>query len=282
MEDIPIKCKTPIAILMAAYNAEKYIAEQIDSIIDQANQEWTLYIRNDGSTDSTQKVIDSYTDTYPDKIIQIDKGGENLGCNKNFYRLLEYIESDYYMFCDSDDVWIQDRVEKMMSKIKSVEMNYPQTPVLVQSDSEIVDENLNMISHSLWETYKISDFQLTDYNSISVKCTTGGASSIFNHLTKDVFFPIPDNKRLMYDHWLGMQTSKHGIIVPLRIQLNKYRQHSGQVCGLTDKKSFLSRLFQLNRNIKHLIKDAQMLKDIGYGNYSKFFYYRIKSYFFYN
>ena len=60
-------CQTPIAILLATYNAEKYLKEQIDSLLLQTCQQWTLFIRDDGSTDATQVIIDDYLSSYPNK-----------------------------------------------------------------------------------------------------------------------------------------------------------------------------------------------------------------------
>ena len=93
-----INNKRTIAILLAAYNAEQFLSEQIDSIIQQVYTDWTLYIRNDGSEDTTQLIIDNYVEKFPDKIIQFDKNGQNLGCIGNIFRLFEEIESNYSMF----------------------------------------------------------------------------------------------------------------------------------------------------------------------------------------
>lgn len=266
-----IQCPTPVAILMAAYNAEKYIEEQIDSIIAQTSSDWTLYIRNDGSKDGTQSIIDSYVSRYPEKIIQIDKGGENLGCNKNFYRLLETVEADYYMFCDADDVWVKNRVELMRNAISEHEHEDSNCGILVQADSYVCDENLNVINNSLWRLNKLSYRDLTNFNSICISCTIGGASSIFNQTAKKIIIPIPGNTRIMYDHWIGMAISKNGKIFTLPIPLNFYRQHTGQVCGIAKRTSFIESIKQLPKKLENLKKEALMLKDVGYGGKRKFY-----------
>ena len=124
----------PIAILLAVYNGEKYLSEQIDSILDQTNTSWTLYIRNDGSSDGTQRIIDSYLRRFPDRIVQIDRGGANLGCRGNFFRLMETVEADYYMFSDADDVWLPEKIQRSFSLLKQKEQLYERT--LIPNDQD--------------------------------------------------------------------------------------------------------------------------------------------------
>ena len=92
-----------IDILLASYNGEKYIAEQIESILSQTFTDWRLLIRDDGSSDNTPAIIESYAEKYPGKIevVHDDKGGGNFV--KNFFELLGHAEADYVMF-DSDHV----------------------------------------------------------------------------------------------------------------------------------------------------------------------------------
>ena len=100
--------KRSIAILMATYNGEKYLKEQIDSIMNQTNHDWTLYIQDDGSKDKTLDIIKSYSD---ERIVWVDNGLTRQGCCMNFMSLLNKVESSYYMFCDQDDVWLPEKVQ---------------------------------------------------------------------------------------------------------------------------------------------------------------------------
>lgn len=276
MKTNTLQCTTPVAILLAAYNADKYLGVQIDSIIAQTSHDWTLYIRNDGSIDGTQQIIDYYTKRYPDRIVQIDIGGENLGCNKNFYRLLEVVEAEYYMFCDADDCWVDSRISLMLNKIRQKENIMPDIPILIQADSFICDDSLSIIHKSLWAYENLTEKALTNHNSILINCTTGGASSILNHHCKSVIFPIPECKRLMYDHWIGIQVSKNGVIGTLSVPLKYYRQHAGQECGISHKRSVTQRILNLSKTIRQTFDNANMLSEIGYGHKIKYFINRIK------
>lgn len=266
----------PIAILLAAYNAEKYLVEQIDSLLNQTNQDWVLYIRNDDSKDNTQKIIDSYIEKYSNRIIQIDKGGENLGCRNNFFRLLEVVESDYYMFCDADDVWLPTKIELSYKFLKEKETKYPTMPILVHTDAVICDEKLNLIVPSFWEYTGINPEKFVTYNYVAVCCTVGGAKSVFNKKVKDFIFPLADNS-FMFDYWLALNVAQHGYIFPLHKPLILYRQHSEQVLGVTigsknEIKNKLSHFFLL---IKEYHDNAKILKSIGYGSCAKYYWYKL-------
>ena len=128
--------KASIAILMATYNGENYLREQIDSILCQTNQDWTLYVQDDGSKDATLDIIKSYDD---ERIVLVDVGLTRQGACMNFMSLLNMVESEYYMFCDQDDVWFVDKVEKSLGRMKKEEMYYGKDkPILVFSDASVI------------------------------------------------------------------------------------------------------------------------------------------------
>ena len=112
-----------VEILMPVYNGEKYLAEQIDSILSQSYSEWILKIRNDGSTDNSQTIIDQYCNKYPDKIKCIKEPKENIGLIKSLNILLENPIGNYLMFSDQDDIWLKDKIIDTLTEIKKIEKN---------------------------------------------------------------------------------------------------------------------------------------------------------------
>ena len=102
-----------IAILMSTYNGERYLREQIDSLLNQTYKDWKLYIRDDGSTDETISIIESYVNDYPDLIVLLKDDLGNLGSARSFMRILSVVDADYYMFCDQDDVWLPNKVKDL-------------------------------------------------------------------------------------------------------------------------------------------------------------------------
>ena len=108
-----------IEILMATYNGEKYIREQIDSIISQTYSNWTLLIRDDVSKDDTVKIIKEYEKKDKRiKLLEDNKG--NLGFVKNFEELLKNSSEDFIMFSDQDDYWLEDKIEKYINELKKI------------------------------------------------------------------------------------------------------------------------------------------------------------------
>ena len=99
-----------IEILMATYNGEKYIGEQINSIINQTYTNWNLLIRDDGSKDKTLNIIKKY-EKMDNRIILIRDNKDNLGFVKNFEELLKISSSELIMFSDQDDVWKKDKIK---------------------------------------------------------------------------------------------------------------------------------------------------------------------------
>lgn len=264
-----------IAILLAAYNAEKYLAEQIDSVISQTNQDWTLYIRNDGSKDNTAKIISEYCEKYP-KIIAIDRDGENLGCRNNFFRLLEVVESNYYMFCDADDVWFNNKIELSINEMRKLELVNSNKPLLVHTDSAIYDANLNLIKESYWKSVNINPDKFLSFNLICICCCIGGSTMLFNKQVKDLMFPL-ENNEFIFDYWIAINTVKYGIISTIHIPTKKYRQHNTNICGVTvgEANSIYNKLKKSTSLFKRYRQESNMLKTIGYGSFAKYLFYKL-------
>ncbi len=264
-----------IAILLAAYNAENFLAEQIESLISQTNSDWTLYIRNDGSKDGTDKIIEHYCSSYSN-IIEIEKGGKNLGCRNNFFSLLEAVDSTYYMFCDADDVWLENKIEISLTRMKELERNNANKPLLVHTDSAVYDGDLNLIAKSYWRSVNINPDKFLSFNLICVCCPVGGSTMLINKNVKQLMFPLVENN-LIFDYWIAINVVKYGIISTLHIPTKKYRQHGANVCGVTmgRKNTFLFKLKNSFSLIKKYKKESQVLDTIGYGGFMKYLFFKM-------
>jgi len=115
-----------IAIIMSVYNGEKYIKEQIGSIIAGDCKDWKLFIFDDGSKDNTENIVKEFVRSYPDKIY-FEKNRENLGAAGNFFNGTKRVkaelapEAEYFCFSDQDDVWVEDKLSRSLAKIRQIE-----------------------------------------------------------------------------------------------------------------------------------------------------------------
>lgn len=134
--------KGKIEILMATYNGESFIKQQIASIQNQTMKDWRLYVHDDGSTDSTVSIIRDMASQDP-RIILIDDGISFHAPAPNFMHLLKQANSDYVIFSDQDDIWLENKLEIMYHKIQQCD---PSVPTAIYSNGYIYNSDTNEIS----------------------------------------------------------------------------------------------------------------------------------------
>lgn len=159
-----MKNNTPIAILLATCNSEKYLNRQIDSILEQTNQEWTLFIRDDCSTDDTLQMINRYAETHKNKIIKLSPGPQRSGAAYNFESMLQAMSSEYYMFSDHDDAWLPSKIDDSIKQIQLMEKEFPGTAVVVHTDLAVTDENLQIIHPSFYKKIRVNPAYFASFN----------------------------------------------------------------------------------------------------------------------
>lgn len=232
-----------IDILLATYNGEKYIQEQLDSILNQTYTNFNLYISDDCSSDSTVDILKEYE--KKDSRIKVFVQEKNLGYVLNFEFLLKQVTSDYYMLSDQDDVWLPEKVEKSYNKLVKENLD------LVFTDLEIVDKNLNKIHDSMFKFLKI-DKRIKKYNDYRLlyldNCATG-CTIISRSKFLDLILPVPSTtKYLIHDYWIALVVSMYGRISYIDEPLIKYRQHGNNQVG-TDKLSTKFPKFSMVRDL---------------------------------
>lgn len=216
-----------IVILLATYNGGRFLSSQIDSILAQTYTDWVLHIRDDGSTDNTLSVIREYTQRYPSKII-FHQDDRHLGVCHSFLELLRLAKGNYYMFCDQDDVWLPQKVEKTFAAIKSAEGD-GKMPVLVHTDLKVVDQNLDVISPSFFNFQKLIQDDIT-LSGLLVQNYVTGCTIMINRALKEKCGAIPQSC-IMHDWWLALAAVAFGRLVCVNEPTMLYRQHSGNQVG---------------------------------------------------
>lgn len=225
-------------ILMAAYNGEQYIGEQIDSILVQTCDQWHLTISDDGSTDRTPEIIDEYVNRYPDKITHHHAGRRFGNARDHFFHLLSECKAPYILFCDQDDVWYPEKLEKVLSELMRTERNYgAETPILVFSDQTPTDAQLEPLAPSLMR-YQDQFFEYFDYRSILMQnVVTGGSMCINRSLAALAMKCSAHVPTVMHDWWIAAVAARFGKIVYIDEPLGKYRQHGQNSIGAKDVRS---------------------------------------------
>lgn len=238
-----------LTILLATYNSGRFIREQLDSLFAQTYSDWRLVVRDDCSSDNTIAIIKEYMERYPSKIKILDNEGKSLRAYRNFYELLSKVESDYYMFCDHDDVWLPNKIEVSMARIKEVELNG--LPVIVHTDMRVVDQNLNTLSESFWHYSKMLP-EHTKFKELVLCNSVNGCAMLFNHKAKEVALPHVDHAT-MHDMLVTRSVAAcGGIISPIYIQTVLYRQHTGNVVGANERNAmfYFKKLMSLRKTLK--------------------------------
>jgi len=216
---------------MATYNGEKYIGEQLESLLAQTYTDWQLIVRDDCSSDKTMDILRSYQQKYPQKIQVIKAETPSGGAAQNFFKLLDYVENDYVMFCDQDDVWLPNKIALTMERMQESEGRYGRDmPILVHTDLWVVDENLQTLNPSFFAMAKMNPLKNT-LNDLLVTNTVSGCTMMINKalLNQTV---IPSRDALMHDSWIALVAQLFGEIVTLRKATLRYRQHGNNSCGV--------------------------------------------------
>ncbi len=212
-----------VTILLSTYNGEKYICEQIDSLLKQKNVDVQILIRDDGSKDSTVSLIESYAD---ERIIHY--AGNNIGVVGSFMELIEKApDSDYYAFCDQDDYWLDNKLEKALEKLKEID-----NPIsLYCSANTLVNENLEPLVNNS------KSVNIITYGGILLKCCSIGCTYVFSKEALQYIRKKAINTRvMMHDAWILRVIASVGEVVYDNDSYILYRQHGGNVVGSTNSK----------------------------------------------
>ena len=223
-----------VCVLLSTYNGETYIEEQLDSLLRQKDVDLRIVIRDDASKDNTIKIIEDYikNNTSGAGITLLESDG-NLGPAKAFLELLKKAPSaDYYAFCDQDDVWLEDKIEKTRRHMERLEEDGGKDrPALVFSDLAVVDEDLCVIAKSMNEYQKL-DPERTGFGDLLIQSVVSGCTMMMNRacVEKAMQGFNPDNI-IMHDWWCSLVAARFGRISYLDEAPILYRQHGGNSIG---------------------------------------------------
>ena len=266
-----------IAVILCTYNGEKYIEMQLQSLQNQTYKDIKVYIHDDGSTDSTLQIIESFMASNSLKCVIMNDECKHRGAGPSFMWALEHINADYYMFCDQDDYWLPTKVEHTYNRMMEVEWNNLGKPILIHTDLKLTDGQLNITTESFW---KYSNFQVDiskDKQYISFGNIVTGCTMIINNEAKKVSYPY--DGKMLHDYWIALKVAKYGIIENIKEQTILYRQHGNNEAGAGN--AYERRKVGYSSFLKNLSEEITLYKDVaGKGVFfwllhrAKYFYYR--------
>lgn len=235
-----------IDILLATYNGERFLEEQLESLISQEFSDWRILARDDGSSDATLAILKRYRERLGGKLLLVENDGVRLGAAGSFSELMRHSGAPYLMFCDQDDVWLPGKVVKTLGKMREMEARHgAEAPLLVHTDFRVVDESLQSLAPSGWG-YQKSDPDRSDLNRLLVQNVATGCTVMVNGTLRDLALPIPSGT-LMHDWWLALIAAAFGAIGYLAEPQLLYRQHGVNAVGAKgwSSVSFLKQLRSL-------------------------------------
>ncbi|KAF3362596.1 dTDP-rhamnosyl transferase RfbG [Chlamydiales bacterium STE3] len=219
-----------VQVLLAVYNGEQFIEEQITSILNQSYPLIHLIIRDNASQDATKAIIKKIVAEHPGKITLISSP-TNDGVIGNFAKLAEASSADYVMFSDADDIWQQDKVAQSLEKMQQLEeIHGPKFPLLVHTDLTIVNRDQQLIHSSFWKYSNLVPEKGHYLSRQLVQNVITGCTVLTNRPLLDLALPFPHDI-VMHDWWLGLVAIALGKVACIDKQTMLYRQHGGNDTG---------------------------------------------------
>lgn len=222
-----------VSIVIATYNGEKYVEEQIESILKSTYQDFKIYIYDDGSKDDTINILKRYESQYPEKI-HVTQNETNLGVTMNFVKGFCRTTTDYIMFCDQDDVWQPEKIAISLKRLRHMEAQTGKDmPMAVFTDAVVVDQKLNPIFASFFQSGHL-DPKKTDLSHLLMENKLIGCTVMVNGALRKMIqsHRLPKDIRL-HDWWIALTAAAFGRISYVNERTLLYRQHGSNVVGNT-------------------------------------------------
>ncbi len=233
-----------IAVLLSTYNGEKFLCEQLDSLLAQSYSNFLLVVRDDGSCDGSVSLLQSYVEKHPGRIHLLAPDNGNKGASGSFAFLIDYVlrtksalglPSAYMMFCDQDDIWYPDKIEKQIAAMLEAERTQNTTsstlqpPTLIHSDLEVVSKQNTVIAKS-FISYQGLQIERNTFPNLLISNLVTGCTALINESLAQRAVPVPVNA-IMHDWWLALVATAFGHLVYLDTPLVRYRQHGNNAIG---------------------------------------------------
>jgi glycosyltransferase involved in cell wall biosynthesis len=252
-----------VSVVLASYNGEKFIGEQLQSILSQTEERLEVIVRDDASTDDTQRIAAQYASR--DRRVQVCAGKTRLGIKGNFLEALAKASGDFVAFSDQDDWWYPTKIEVQ----KKLLQTNPDRQ-LAYSDLEVCDGKLNVQSSSFWKQAGIRPRSGRLGSKTLLRNLAPGCSMMIRKGLGALMRQVPENAEFMHDHLAFVLASLTGGVVYTQQPLVKYRQHSQNSIGAGesgpfDRAKFLEELKIKSDALRRVVPSASKeLDDLDY------------------
>lgn len=205
------------SVAMATYNGERYIAEQIESVLRNMKKNDELIISDDGSTDNTRTIIGHYME-YDERIHLVE--GPQKGAIRNFENALQYVNGQVVFLCDQDDIWEMDKIDKVLAAMQ-------EDVTLVMHDAVVVEAGTVIVPSFM--RYRGSKQGML--NNI-IKNSYIGCCMAFKRELLNYVLPFPE-RICMHDQWIGLMNELVGQSRFIEDKLLHYRRHESNVSPMS-------------------------------------------------
>jgi glycosyltransferase involved in cell wall biosynthesis len=222
-----------VAILLSTYNGQRFLSVQLDSLLRQTYPKISICIRDDGSSDNTRDVIKTYEEKFADKVNLLQDELGHVGVYRSFRTLIGKCSADYYLFCDQDDIWDQNKVDILVQEINALGEKYSsKSPCLICSDYRIINEANELIVPSAFKEYGLKHKELV---AGLFQGFVPGCTMIFNKPARKLFLKYDGFE--LHDNQILILTAIFGQIGFCSVQSMSYRVHSRNAIGLRERTS---------------------------------------------
>jgi len=226
----PETAEPQVEILLSTFQGEQFLSAQLDSILAQSYRSWLLRIRDDGSTDGTPAVAREYARRHPDRITAETRPTPSGSAATSFLELIAASRGPYVMLADQDDVWLPDKVEVTLARMRELEGALGHgVPALVHTDLSVVDADLRLVEPSLVRS-QLLDTASSRLTSMIVQNPVTGCTVMVNRALADLVTP-PFDGVAMHDWWLGILAAAFGGVAFVDRPTVLYRQHGANAVG---------------------------------------------------
>lgn len=218
--NVPVK----IQILLSTFNGEKFLARQLDSLLNQDYPDFEIRVRDDGSSDKTCDILSEYQAKHSNISVVF---AENIGVTRSYFELIKQANADFYALCDQDDIWLPEKLSRGLAVIRQCNNA---SFSLYCSALQFVDADLSRIGATVSPRYQCLENAVME--NIATGCTV-----IFGQSLRTLFLQATPEKMHMHDWWLYLLACSFGNIVFDPQSLVLYRRHEDTVTGLQLKSS---------------------------------------------